>query len=312
MPPLPPPPKSPASWSPAERRQLEDQGLFVFGCARSGTTVLYETLNLSPDVYLLGEAFFYLEGDRDDFVGFHWKKHCEYHAPRAKGLYLPQIDGGRGNGFDVLRALGSRHAYVGEKFATGPWMFEWGVADQAPLFAFHATHFFHSWYVLIVRHPAEVVRSMAVMWPRIPPKLLLATWTLSLQTTVEMSFTFPKTLFLSLDRLDSAAVGRLGRELGIELAVPDGRFGIEFQRSAGCGFPAGFEDRAADLAEMTSVYEQVVGAFDRESFRYAGRMHPRQFAETVVGRLRQLTTRLTAVPDGQVSARPNGPLPLAG
>jgi hypothetical protein len=173
-------------------------------------------------------------------------------------------------------------------------------------FAFQAAHFFHSRYVVITRDPREVVWSMAVKWPTVPVSTLLALWAVCHRAGLELAFTFPRTLVMTHDRLDEQAVGRLGRELGIELAVPPGRFDREFQNSAlGDGpLPAALAEYRQPLTELVSLYQDLKSAFDPDTFRYCGRENPRTFAHKACERASELAGRL--LQNGQGSARLTG------
>jgi hypothetical protein len=289
----PPPTPAPFGWTQEDRRRLEDQGLFVVGCGRSGTTILYETLNLSSEVYLLGEAFLYHQANRTDFVGFHDLRHSSYGSIRFKGLYTPRGGGPGENGFDLLKRLAERHRYVGEKLAFGPWML--GQPEEVEqFFAFHATHFFHSRYVVIVRDPREVVWSLAIKIPTVPVPTQLALWAVCLRIGLELAFTFPRVLVITHDRLDEEAASRLGTELGIDLTVPPGRFAREYQNTAlGDGpLPAPLAEFRQPLTELAGLYHDLKAAFDPMTFRYAGRENPRAYASRLCKRASEIADRL--------------------
>ncbi len=306
----PPPPPPAPEFTNEQRRAIDDKGLFVYGCARSGTTILYETLNLSQDVFLLGEACFFLESNRKDFRAAHWRKHENYRSVRSKGLYLPAWDTGSGTALELVQELGGRYRYVGEKVAVGPWIFDYGIEDHAQFFEFQAKHFYHSKYIVIIRHPNEVTRSMVRMWPDYTPERMLATWIAATQASVEILLTFPNALLVDFANLDEAMVGRLGQWLGVEILVPAGRFSTEFRKSAGGKIPpefSGLEDVGRKLVE---IYERIIQSFDPETFLYTGRTHPRQFGQQVVEELRALQNRLVKPVTSTVT--PGTPLPVAG
>jgi hypothetical protein len=286
---------APSGWTEEDRRRLEDQGLFVVGSGRSGTTIMYETLNLSPDVYLLGEAFLYKDANRPDFAEFLHRRHVSYGNLKSKGHYPPRPLHPGENGFGLLRRLGSRYRYVGEKVAFGADAAT-DPADAEQFLEFQATHFFHSGYVLTLRHPVETVWSLASMWPRIPTTTHLAIWTVSLRVLLELSLGFPRTWLVTLDRLDEGAASRLGRTLGIEITVPPGRFAREYQSSALAHgqLPPPLAGHHGYLTRMSSLYDDVREAFDPQTFRYCRAENPRAFGQRVWDRANTLLADLSA------------------
>src|SRR5204862_6445007 len=66
---------------------LEKQGLFVVGHARSGTSILMQALNTSPDIFLLGEANLYVEGLRIGFPRWFNDMHRQFGNTLGKGSY---------------------------------------------------------------------------------------------------------------------------------------------------------------------------------------------------------------------------------
>lgn len=285
---------SPYTWIDADRRRLEDQGLFVVGTARSGTTILYETLNDSPDVYLLGEAMLFEEAFRPDFAEFHDRRHVGYGHAKHKGGYLPRGLAATENGFDLLRRLAERYRYVGEKVALGPWH----VTDRGPdvfdsFLHFHATHFFHSRYALIVRRPVVSVASMNRLWSQFTIPQLLTTWAVGFRVGVELASTFPHVFVLPHESLSEEVVARLGEKLGLEFDVPAGRYDREFQKTAGAAerLPPQLDPYRNHLDSLTALCDEWTAAFSPTTFRYSQRESSRPFFDRLCGRAAELIGR---------------------
>ena len=288
----------PSDWSDADRRRLEDRGLFVVGTARSGTTVLYETLNESSDVYLLGEAMFFEEAHRTNFADFHELRHDGYGNRKHKGHYLPRGLAAAENGFDLLRRLAERYRWVGEKVALGPChVTERGRTAFEPFLRFHATHFFHSRYVLIVRRPVLSVASMARLWGQFAVPELLTTWAVGFRVGVELAFTFPNVLVLAHDSLNEGSAARLGEVLGLSLDIPSGRFDREFQRSAGAAesLPSRLVPHRSDLESLAELYDEWTAAFCPTTFRYINREPSREFSHRLCDRADELVEQFASL-----------------
>lgn len=293
---------SPQGWSDADRRRLEDQGLFVLGTARSGTTILYETLNEAADVYLMGEAMLFEEAHRTNFAEFHQQRHDGYHNPKHKGHYLPRGLAAVENGFDLLRRLGKRYRFVGEKVALGPWhVTAHGPTAFESFLRFHATHFFHSRYALIVRRPCESVASMARLWERFTVPELLTTWAVGFRVGVEWAFTFPHVFMLAHDWLNEESAVRFGRALGVKFTVPAGRFDREFQRTAGAAdrLPPRLVLYRPQLDALSALFDEWVAAFSPDTFRYSHREVSRAFAGRLVERADELIEELATLPESE-------------
>ncbi len=100
--------------------ELEKQGLFIFGSARSGTTISTKCCNRAAEVYLLEEPNFHLHEHLKDFTAFFNSMHPAMGNCRYKGTYVPPpIDPEEGC-LRLLCRLGKLYRYAGEKAAIGP------------------------------------------------------------------------------------------------------------------------------------------------------------------------------------------------
>lgn len=103
------------------------QRLYVVGYARSGTTILMDILNSSPDVFLFSELNLHvLRRFPDCFSSYGGDTFIEQFAVRKKselpllykGAAPPLAGPATGTPDEYLDSLGSRYRYVGDKIAT--------------------------------------------------------------------------------------------------------------------------------------------------------------------------------------------------
>lgn len=200
-------------------RRIDQQGLFVVGCARSGTTIFCDCFNTSPEVYLLGEAHLYLNHDFDNFAGHFEEQHILWKNRRAKGTYLPPPLSTEQGGLAAVRRLGEHFRYVGEKIALGPHGLVNGRKMPDLFFAFHARYFYYSKYFLIARNPAETVWSMAKMFPDRPLPTLIQCWLDSLRIQIDVFDTFPHVHVLFFENFRAEVFETIQSLLGVEIPI---------------------------------------------------------------------------------------------
>ena len=137
-------------------RLPDERGLFIIGAARSGTTILQNALNDSPDIYLLGEADFHRQSYRTDFAARFNAGHRFWHNQETKSSFCPPVLADDLGWQDYLRQLARTHKLVGAKVVINP-MRAPDALDQ--LFAFHCRLFFQSRYIFTFRDPLATILS---------------------------------------------------------------------------------------------------------------------------------------------------------
>jgi hypothetical protein len=193
---------------------LEKQGLFIVGHARSGTSVLLQALDTSPDIFLLAEANLYVEGLRTDFSRWFNDMHRQFGNTLWKGSYCPATAQDDANGPETLQWLAQRFRYVGEKLA---FRSETLGYNPAAFFEFHARHFFTSHYVCIVRNPADVLKSNDDMFKPENLAIYADSYLQTLVLILELVDTFPNVLVVFHENIDQATFATIGAWLGVDL-----------------------------------------------------------------------------------------------
>ncbi|HTZ70484.1 MAG TPA: sulfotransferase, partial [Acetobacteraceae bacterium] len=133
-----------------------DQGLFIIGAARSGTTILQNALNDSPEIFLFGEANFHTDPGTPDFAARYNAMHRSWHNQETKSSFCPPVLPRDSYWHDYVRWLASHHRLVGSKTVINP-VRPAGWLER--LFAFHCQHFYQSSYIFTFRDPVATILS---------------------------------------------------------------------------------------------------------------------------------------------------------
>ncbi len=268
----------------------EEQGLFVIGSARSGTTLLSETLNLSPQVFLLEEAFLYRDAKEPHFCSFFNRRHEEYGNPLFKGCYAPYFQGKDHTAWELLDQLAQRYRYVGEKVAMGPWV-DW---DEA-LLEFQAANFYRSQYVLTFRRPAEVVWSMVRKFPENPPSHHLFCCLRAFQVGVNFLAVFPRTYVVFHDRFTKSYLEGLCKVLGVEVILPEQMVAPPGQLPSSLAegkLPSPLQPLEELLQQATTIYHRLQELVNAKTFRFCPVKRPRSYFRKFRAELAELEERL--------------------
>lgn len=137
-------------------RTIDQQGLFVLGAARSGTTVLQNALNDSKDIFLFGEPVFHEDPGTPDFAARYNSKHRTWGNQENKSSFCPAFFADDATWSAYLCHLASMYRYVGSKIVINP---QRSLETCQEIFDFHCRHFYRSHYVFTFRNPIDVLMS---------------------------------------------------------------------------------------------------------------------------------------------------------
>lgn len=277
-----------------ELRSLEKQGLFILGCARSGTTILTRSLNRSPEVLLLEEPNCFLHQHLADFVGWFNRLHESMGNFCMKGTYLPPLVVPATGPIDVLLRLRGDYRYLGEKTAIGP-------HDYPPNWArayldFQGKYFLRAKYIYILRTPVEAIWSLHKMFPDRPVTRLCETWLEALALSLDAYHVFPNSRMVFFDELGEEMIDRLGHWLDLPIPILRGTFGRKYIRSA--LEPDDIPQPLLPLAEMcrecTALYQDLRASFSTEDFVYDGSTTEWAYFDSILRHVRKLIDKLKA------------------
>jgi hypothetical protein len=137
-------------------RRIESQGLFVIGAARTGTTILQNALNDSPDIFLFGEPAFHSDSGSADFAARYNAMHRSWGNQENKSSYCPPLFEADASWFAYLERMARTYRHAGSKIVINPWH----AHEQArELFDFQSRHFYASHYLFTFRNPLDVLMS---------------------------------------------------------------------------------------------------------------------------------------------------------
>jgi hypothetical protein len=149
-------PVRPDSWAKEAGAGRDEQGLFVIGAARSGTTVLQNALNHSRDIFLLGEPEFHFDMGDPGFAARYNALHRSWRNQETKSTFLPQLGPSDGPLDDHLARLRTLYRWVGSKIVVN--------AARHPswtqrMFDYHCQNFYRARYIFTFRDPVAVICS---------------------------------------------------------------------------------------------------------------------------------------------------------
>ena len=133
-----------------------DRCLFIIGAARSGTTILQNALNDSPDVFLFGEPNFHDDAAVPGFAARYNAMHRSWANQETKSTFCPAVLPVDGAWNEYLLRLNAHYRYVGSKIVINP------VRDAGYLgrfFDFHCRDFYRARYLFTFRRPLPTVAS---------------------------------------------------------------------------------------------------------------------------------------------------------
>ncbi|WP_392535703.1 hypothetical protein [Nostoc sp. C117] len=250
--------------------KLSKAGLFIIGSARSGTSILCDCLNLSPDVFLLGEANLYIHHNQENFVDFFNTQHIQFKNRRSKGTFAPPSRLPERGGINFLSRMKKNYNFVGEKIAFGPHGEIDNQSFQEVFFNFHARYFYFSNYILIMRRPAEAVFSMLKMFPERGLDAIFDCWLRTVKIQIDVFQSFPHSYVIFFENLSNETVTNLCSIIGINIHIPKGIFREENKYSllAQDEIPNEFSKYRKIGLACEEIYQKVKNEFNLETFKF--------------------------------------------
>lgn len=263
----------PWQWDAGDTGRQEGRRLYVVGYARSGTTILGNVLNSSPDILVFAElgAHRMVRGNlrgpalKDYLRSYNQRRERELRGFPIKGSRIHERHiGGLGAEDDLdafLNAVGTDHRYVGDKIALNMLMHD-GLHDV------QIGNEFIEWkdrdiFLLPLRRPSENLYSLQKMFPDVPVAVNLAhlgAWTLF---ALDRFLTTSRSFLVFHDDVGPGLVEELEELLSSRLHFPTRRL-VGLQRSDGQFPVCESETVLAGVHAFDAAYEAIYKCFDFE------------------------------------------------
>jgi hypothetical protein len=282
--------------------ELEEQGLFILGSARSGTTILTKCLNRAKEIFLLEESNCFQHQHIQNFAEFFNDMHPVIGNCRYKGTYVSPPIGPEHGPLGLLRRLVRQYRYAGEKVAIGP--HDYPANWKQMYLDFHAKFFLRSKRFLTIRVPNECLWSMQKLFPQSQIPRLIEAWLESLSLAIEVYRVCPNSYLLFFNDFGPEMLDRLSELLEVKIPVPETMLGGNYVRSR---LKEG--ELAAPLAPHAELCHECIDLFEElranvcpQSFAYSGAANEWEFFDALQRRIQKLVERAKAADPPQRAA----------
>ncbi|MBI1209629.1 MAG: hypothetical protein GC191_20390 [Azospirillum sp.] len=253
------------------------EAVFVIGCARSGTTLLFNYINEFDDCVMLCEdlPFFHDRGaNYRSWYNSHWRS---LGHSKTKGYYLPSFGHADGYWFDYYRLLKERYRIIGSKQAFGPHGEEYWAQIDRYCVDFFLNYFPNAHYILPMRRPDENLWSMSQMFGAENFGSLKNTWLKSVITQVHIFATAKNAQFLFMDDVDLPRIARIASVVGEPSSLSEGYLR---SRSAPPSDWPPLDEHSFEIDQLLAAYAFIRRDFDGETGRTHPWVHKQLFCDT--------------------------------
>lgn len=195
------------------------KGLFVIGCARSGTTILQDALNDSEEVFIFGEPDFHMDSGTPDFAQRYNDMHRAWRNQATKSTFCPPLFKGDAHWREYLAQLSKLYKYVGSKIVLNPYTF---LHDPQQVLDFYSREFYSSHFIFTFRNPLDVVQSsqdfQGMTGGDVTPfEMLMASYVTAVSLCIVMLRNLPHVHIVFHDTMNRRTFAQLEKALQIRL-----------------------------------------------------------------------------------------------
>jgi len=269
-----------------KKGESQSCGLFVVGTARSGTTLLNDIFNTSPDICIMGESNLCFHWEKKGFSDWFNQMHRESGISPRRTVYLHPFANNSADGSEVFSELSRSYRFVGEKTAFGPHDVRWNdMNHQDCCFDFYGFHFQKAYYFLIIREPVETVWSMYKKFGGRPIESLLSCWFESFRFLIRTYYCFPRVWVVFHDRLDQNHLDRIEGILGTKFRYDSKWIRPNTHRQSfleSGQIPEPLSDWRGPLKSLHALFQLLEANFSKVDFGYCGELSPGEFLQEML------------------------------
>lgn len=249
-------------------REIAADMIFVFGFARSNTSILTNCLNTDADTLILAESYFFMRKKDKNFQDWFNKQHISFANQITKTSYAPNFVADRAHDWlDWLFEARKFYNRLGEKVAFSH--FHFARVPPAEVREFFEARFFHSKHVFTIRDPVQTLISLAKLRKKSDStsvKNELTAWLDFIQFWADFIRTFPHTITLIAEKFDKNAINELENFLSIDLSAAHHLLSDEEKQFHQTGKSGSIVADYSD--ELNSLYDAVKAAISHnETFQ---------------------------------------------
>ncbi|MBI1209628.1 MAG: hypothetical protein GC191_20385 [Azospirillum sp.] len=259
--------------------------VFVVGCARSGTTLLFNYLNTFDQVFLLCEDLPFFAEKGAYFRSWYNALWRNAGYGNLKGYLIPSYGMNDGYWFDFYQKLSKHYRWIGSKQAFGPHgNHYWNGIDQYCL-EFYSSYFPDARYILTLRRPDEILYSMSKLFPGKDFGSMKNAWMKSTIMQISMFATLKDAQFFFLDDVTVDRLARLTGFLGEPGTVSEDY--LRLPNPIDPSWPA-LAERGYELEQMQKAYAFIRKSIAVETGRTQPWVHKQLFCRAVSRRIETL------------------------
>lgn len=247
---------------------VQKRSLFVYGCQRSGTSLLVQILNSRPDVFISYEANWHIEKNRSSLVANFNRMATTMSKPLAKGSFLPPSTDPDLPLAGLFELLQQRYLLVGDKLAFGPRTASYEQPHAHRAMRFLEAEFPLASLILTVREPLTNCLAMQKINRGLPLAFVVDNWLTGMVSTLRTLATNDLSVLCSHEQLCERKIRPIEFVTGLDFPAADDLVDLDSVTSRAPEADALFADAPAEYREIlgaaSEVYRQLLSAVSDE------------------------------------------------
>jgi len=249
---------------------LQRRCLFVFGHARSGSSVVSQLINLQPEFLMTYEANWHNVSPHhspiDQFNSFR----ATYRRETKKGYYLGYTHPTSATVQDIFSFYLKNYQYFGDKIAVGTREAFWEDYDARIAFDYYTSNFPFANFVLTIRSPLQSLPAInSILGGRVDTHLLMDWWIFTCWQILTFFMVTDRAIILPFHQISTGDFRPLEQLCGRPLHLPTDWInepGVTTDKDRIDQF---WSQQSSELIqfrdEADSVFQQVIAMIDPEN-----------------------------------------------